>query len=115
MTDKLKCCFCGAELEDDWYEYENGRGDTEYAKSGLLKCPDWDCRGYKLKLEPEIWQALISGKKAQDALKHLFQELCYLCMDEKSTKANLYKQINELLIYSYNAIGEITSITKQGE
>lgn len=70
MTDKLKCCFCGEELEYDWYEYENGRGDTEYAKSGLLKCPDWDCRGYKLKLEPEIWQALIDGKKARDTLNY---------------------------------------------
>lgn len=34
MTDKLHCPFCGVELEDDWYEYENGHGDTEYAKSG---------------------------------------------------------------------------------
>lgn len=97
MTDKLKCPFCGSELRTSMLD-----------ESVAWYCPNRCIGTY----EPKVWRALITGKKAQDALKHLSQELCYLCMDEKSTKANLYKQINELLIYSHNAIGEITSITK---
>lgn len=108
MTDKLKCPFCGAELEDDWYEYENGRGDTEYAKSGLLKCPDWDCRGYKLKLEPEIWQALIVGKKAQDALKEIVN-----FFDTECGKDDMY--FYNLIEDNIAKYREITSITKREE
>lgn len=102
MTEKLKCPFCGSELQTD----------NEIARLIMWRCHTPGCllNGWH---SAEIIQHLIDGKKAQDALKHLSQELCYLCMDEKSTKANLYKQINELFIYSHNAIGEITSITKQ--
>lgn len=106
MTDKLKCCFCGAELEDYWYEYENGHGDTEYAKSGLLKCPDWDCRGYKLKLEPEIWQTLIDGKRAQDALKVAINALKYVEKHEEDDYPNDVHYRIDL------ALRRITSITK---
>lgn len=120
MTDKLKCCFCGEELEDDWYEYENGHGDTEYAKSGLLKCPDWDCRGYKLKLEPEIWQALIDGKKARDALKvarNLYQELalayCEMVDDYRTTYGCLKTPEQETQEYMKEYDEKIASITKQ--
>lgn len=148
MIEKLKCPFCGSELQTD----------NEIARLIMWRCHTPGCllNGWH---SVEIIQHLIAGKKAQrqlrtakdrcakkikakereianylnginvrnkeietlhkqldktqDALKHLSQELCYLCMDEKSTKANLYKQINELLIYSHNAIGEITSITKR--
>lgn len=98
MTDKLKCPFCGSELRTSMLD-----------EPVAWHCPNRCIGAY----EPKVWRALITGEKARHALKHLSQELCYLCMDEKSTKANLYKQINELLIYSYNAIGEITSITKR--
>lgn len=101
MTDSMKCPFCGEELEYDWYEYENGRGDTEYAKSGLLKCPDWDCRGYKLKLEPEIWQALIDGKKAQDSLKEISRLNQYI-------RKELAHQIPEEASKADNSIYTIT-------
>lgn len=104
MTDKLKCPFCGAELEDDWYEYENGHGDTEYAKSGLLKCSDWECRGYKLKLEPEIWQALIDGKKAQDALKVATDFIGFVNTSRHADGA--------LAAMAICKLNEITSITK---
>lgn len=103
MTDKLKCPFCGAELND----YPD---KTTGARMAVCRNPKCKYDGWHFPID--ITQRMIDGKKAQDALKHLSQELCYLCMDEKSTKANLYKQINELLIYSHNAIGEITSITK---
>lgn len=116
MTDKLRCCFCGAELEDYWYEYENGRGDTEYAKSGLLKCPDWDCRGYKLKLEPEIWQALIDGKKAQDALKGIEIRVAAIrsCVQDGYTQlGERNRNIFIALELFKDLTKEITSITKQ--
>lgn len=106
MTDKLKCCFCGAELEDDWYEYENGHGDTEYAKSGLLKCSDWDCRGYKLKLEPEIWQALIDGKKAQDAIEKI-KDIVYPALDRE-----FYSELRDDMLYISRII---VSVEKQAE
>lgn len=106
----MKCCFCGEELEYDWYEYENGRGDTEYAKSGLLKCPDWECRGYKLKLEPEIWEALIDGKKARDKLDKVDKMLFSLVLKAHDlTALDLLQGITDIRLKI------IKFITKHGE
>lgn len=54
MSDKMKCCFCGAEL-DDAVEH--------------LVCPNTDCKFGCNPMTTFVWQALIDGKKAQDALK----------------------------------------------
>lgn len=62
MTDKLKCPFCGEELER-----------CSYLSKGITN-PVFVCRNRKCKfvnkiIDSEIWQALIDGKKAQEALK----------------------------------------------
>lgn len=54
MTDKLHCPFCGVEL-------------TEY--DGYHECINGDCIIGGGILPTKVWQALIDGKKAQDALK----------------------------------------------
>ena len=56
MTDKLHCPFCGAELLGTLYE--------KY-------CTNRECEYYMLTIPAPIWQALIDGKAAQDALKEI--------------------------------------------
>lgn len=58
MTDKLKCPFCGAELQTD----------NEIARLIMWRCHTPGCllNGWH---SAEIIQHLIDGKKAQDALK----------------------------------------------
>lgn len=58
MVDKLKCPFCGAELK-------NACAQVIYfcPKDECHKAKDW----YASK---QVWQALIDGKKAQDALNY---------------------------------------------
>lgn len=53
MTDKLKCPFCGAELEQF---------------QGYARCNTEDCVAGFDPMPNQVWQALIDGKKAQDAL-----------------------------------------------
>lgn len=50
----MKCCFCGTELL--------GNMTTPY-------CPNPNCKYWSFPMSSEIWESLISGKKAQDALK----------------------------------------------
>lgn len=50
----MKCPFCGVELL--------GNMTTPY-------CPNPSCKHWSFPMSSEIWQALIDGKKAQDALK----------------------------------------------
>lgn len=57
MLDSLKCPFCGTELVE---EYDDG------FVIGLF-CPN-HCKTFR-SMDKNIWQALIDGKKAQDALK----------------------------------------------
>ena len=54
MTDKLKCCFCGAELRTSMLD-----------EPVAWYCPNRCIGTY----EPKVWRALIAGEKAQDALK----------------------------------------------
>ena len=59
MTDKLHCPFCGAELE------KFGGGDFPM----MHYCDNTNCKLYHIMEQYTLWQALIDGKKAQDALK----------------------------------------------
>ena len=63
MSDKLNCPFCGAELV--------GREDAYGNVSDVwLECPnDEVCEHAYTAMRFDVWQALIDGKKAQDALK----------------------------------------------
>lgn len=61
MTDKLHCPFCGMELKTD----VNLLGySTKY-----WYCENTSCAHLKDSMREDVWQALIDGKKAQDALK----------------------------------------------
>ena len=87
MTDKLKCPFCGVELL--------GNMTTPY-------CPNPSCKHWSFPMSSEIWQALISGKKAQDALKEIIA-------NPHGAACHNYCRAKRVL----EEIGEITSITKQ--
>lgn len=96
MTDKLKCPFCGAELE------EFGGGDFPL----LHYCDNTNCNLYHIMGQYTLWQALIDGKKAQDALKvaTAFIAVGSLTMEKAGIldNKNVYKEI----------LNEITSIMK---
>ena len=62
MTNNLKCHFCGAELTG-WREKHLG----EFWACGNYECPAFG----KLKGNFGMWQAIIDGKAAQDALKEI--------------------------------------------
>lgn len=53
MTEKLKCPFCGSELRTSMLD-----------EPVAWYCPNRCIGTY----EPKVWRALITGKKAQDAL-----------------------------------------------
>lgn len=59
MTDKLKCCFCGAELND--YPDKMTGARMEVCRNPKCKYDGWH-------FPVEIIQRMIDGKKAQDAL-----------------------------------------------
>lgn len=108
MSDKLKCPFCGAELR-------------ELKEAGTvvgLFCPDFCIT--RLAMDKETWQALIDGKKAQDALKvarNLYQELalahCEMADDYRTTYGCIKTPEQEAQEYMQEYDKEITSITKQ--
>ena len=56
MTYKSHCPFCGAELKA-----------IKVMAEDAIVCPN-QCIGLHT---PKVWQALIDGKKAQDALKEI--------------------------------------------
>ena len=60
MTDKLKCPFCGTELND----YPD---KTTGVRMAVCRNPNCKYDGWHFPLE--IWQALIDGKKAQRQLR----------------------------------------------
>lgn len=96
MTDKLKCPFCGVELEVEniW---------------AMPVCPNKGCQYYRIKIPETIWQALIDGKKAQDALKVAINALKYVEKHEEDDYPNDVHYRIDL------ALRRITSITKQEE
>lgn len=97
MTNKLHCPFCGAELE-------NGNSWSYYCTNSFCEHSDF-CGTL------EMWQALIRGKAAQDALEG---GICGLLLcEEKLDKENLDRldilQLKSLI----HRIKEIASITTQ--
>lgn len=99
MTDKLHCPFCGMELER-----------CSYLSKGITN-PVFVCRNRKCKfvdkiIDSEIWQALIDGKKAQDALKEIVN-----FFDTECGKDDLY--FYNLIDDNIAKYREITSITKR--
>lgn len=62
MTDKLKCCFCGAELND----YPD---KTTGARMAVCRNPKCKYDGWHFPVD--IIQQIIAGKKAWDALKSI--------------------------------------------
>lgn len=100
MTDKLKCPFCGAELER-----------CSYLSKGITN-PVFVCRNGKCKfvnkiIDSDIWQALIDGKRAQDALKVAINALKYVEKHEEDDYPNDVHYRIDL------ALRRITSITKR--
>ena len=61
MTDSMKCPFCGYKLNESYDSDENIVG---------YFCANPHCRIKADVLEPYVWQALIEGKKAQEALNY---------------------------------------------
>lgn len=55
MTEKLKCPFCNTELRTNMLD-----------QPVMWYCPNHCIGSY----EPKVWQALIDGKKTQDALNY---------------------------------------------
>lgn len=94
-NETLKCPFCGMELvntpwENDWYN-----------------CPNIKCEHVGQSMHKSIWQVLIDGKKAQDALKEI-----------KTRLENSFERENDGFLVNWDIIAriikdEITSITKQ--
>lgn len=106
MTKKLKCAFCGAELR-------------ELKEAGTvvgLFCPN-HCKT-RVAMDEEIWQALIAGKKAQDALKGIEIRVAAIrgCVQDGYTQlGERNRNIFIALELFKDLIKEITSITKQEE
>ena len=106
MTDKLKCCFCGSELEQCFENMPD------------LACSNYECDYATIPLPPKIWQALIAGKKAQDALKGIEIRVAAIrgCVQDGYTQlGERNRNIFIALELFKDLIKEITSITKQGE
>lgn len=94
----MKCCFCGVELF--------GTLNEKY-------CSNRECEHYMRTVPTAIWQALIDGKKAQDALKvaidiahKLYDEIRYNNCIENTPISD------EVMRFANEQIQKITSITK---
>lgn len=95
MTDKLHCPFCGAELQT--HTMTPGR---------TLICVNKGCPVDSVVMKRIIWQTLIDGKKAQDALGKMSLALTVA----EEFIGGLDWQCNPQKV-----LDEITSITKQEE
>lgn len=98
MTEKLKCPFCNAELRTNMLD-----------QPVMWYCPNHCIGSY----EPKVWQALIDGKKAQDALKSIADDMVLYrpALDLQNNipwKKHYFRLKNQ-------ARSAITSITKQEE
>lgn len=92
MTEKLKCPFCGAELKNACAQV-------------IYFCPTGECKAKDWYASKQVWQALIDGKKAQDALKEIVN-----FFDTECGKDDLY--FYNLIEDNIAKYREITSITK---
>lgn len=112
MTDKLKCPFCGEELAPHIDEWKSIRK--------LFICNNTGCFCWGQPTLLEIWQALIDGKKAQDALNRAISEITDLCTTilycsgEADNEIQMI-QMRDEMVKDANAriFGEITSMPKQ--
>lgn len=84
------------------------------SETGRLACSCQKCEWRQQSLEPEVWQALIDGKKAQDALKvaieiahKLYDEIRYNNCIENTPISD------EVMRFANEQIQKISSITKQ--
>lgn len=113
MSNNLKCPFCGAELE------KHGGGDFP----PVWQCDNIDCHETQhLYGSYEIWQALIDGKAAQDALLFIsnirgagmsYQEMF---LDAHAIAKYVLGQTDKLILvgrYTQDQMAQIASITKQ--
>lgn len=95
MTDKLKCCFCGAELND----YPD---KTTGARMAVCRNPKCKYDGWHFPVE--IIQQIIAGKKAQDAIQKI-KDIVYPALDRE-----FYSELRDDMLY----IGRIiVSVEKQ--
>lgn len=90
----MKCPFCGAELE------------KEQGSERWWYCVNAKCVHKYTTTHETIWQAIIDGKAAQDALKFAVETLHYIASGESS-------EWEDSTITAMKAIKEITSITTQ--
>lgn len=104
MTDKLYCCFCGAELTP--------KNDIENDTPIRARCPNTKCTWCMWSFPWEIWQALIEGKNAQDALKRI--ETNIKGAIATGCNVSLYSEckVDGMLDELWNAEKEIDSIIK---
>lgn len=100
MTDKLKCCFCGAELND----YPD---KTTGARMAVCRNPKCKYDGWHFPVE--IIQQIITGEKARHALKEIKQTLDE-CFSSDKSGFTVFWDVIARRIHSV-----ITDSTKQGE
>lgn len=87
MTDKLKCPFCGAELQ------EFGGGDFLL----LHYCDNINCNLYHIMGQYTLWQELIRTRKALDkALHYLDAEYYAYIMIHKKEPELIAKVLAEI-------------------
>ena len=103
MTDKLHCPFCGAELESR----KLLTGMVDYV------CTNNQCDFAYTPLPIKWWQALIDGKKAQDALKACRKHISDIISEWNRQSQDYKSSLRKMVIFACRARDEITSITKQ--
>ena len=70
MTEKLKCPFCGTELENELNFWDKPT-DNYF-------CPNEKCKIHYKSTPESVWELAISAKKAQDALDYAISVLANL-------------------------------------
>ena len=103
MTDSMKCPICGKDLIE-----------IEFGRRWFLACDNSKCR-CKGVASYVVWQALIDGKKAQDALKGIEIRVATIrgCVQDGYTQlGERNRNIFIALELFKDLIKEITSITK---
>lgn len=104
MTEKPKCPFCGSELIP--------QNDIENTEPIRAKCINPHCAWFMWSFPWEIWQALIDGKKAQDALKEATKCINWT-IDTIVKGLDREADIAGCCELTLEKIDDITSITKQ--
>lgn len=102
MTDELKCPFCGAELYED------------VINDNYLSCRNYKCDAFGSCMRKSIWQALIDGKRAQDAIKvatEFIEDIAYC--NSKIRAIHFSGASAPWIAAALDKLHEIASITKQ--